>query len=148
MKSTRSELEDIRMLFETRVSEIEYFKQKQWHATNYGMLTYAAIIGLLGVAIQSGAHIVFVHKYIATGLIFFSLIVLFGAITQLNKSLQASRESVKSSLHYFSSKFFRSYNVKWATIDDTTRDGPFPDAFHAYNIIGAVIAGWFVWCIY
>ncbi|MFV1997848.1 MAG: hypothetical protein ACC641_07525 [Acidiferrobacterales bacterium] len=38
--------EELRLLYQTSVTELEFFKRQQWSVTNYGLLLYAAIVSL------------------------------------------------------------------------------------------------------
>jgi hypothetical protein len=145
-RRTSSELEDLRMLFQTKIADTAYFKQQQWHATNYAMLSYAAIITLFWVADSFGHEISFILRYVASvALVAFTFIAAFAVVSQLDVSLGATRDCVKKIVPELSEIFRRCYNVKWAQAEEATRDGPFPMVFHAYNIIGALIALWIIW---
>jgi len=38
--------EELRLLYQTSVTELEFFKRQQWSVTNYALLLYAAIVGI------------------------------------------------------------------------------------------------------
>jgi len=38
--------EELRLLYQTSVTELEFFKRQQWSVTNYGLLLYAATVSL------------------------------------------------------------------------------------------------------
>lgn len=38
--------EELRLLYQTSVTELEFFKRQQWSVTNYALLLYAAIVGV------------------------------------------------------------------------------------------------------
>ena len=38
--------EELRLLYQTSVVELEFFKRQQWSVTNYGLLLYAAIVSV------------------------------------------------------------------------------------------------------
>lgn len=39
--------EELRLLYQTSVAELEFFKRQQWSVTNYALLLYAAIVGVM-----------------------------------------------------------------------------------------------------
>ncbi|MBI3898278.1 MAG: hypothetical protein HY308_08270 [Gammaproteobacteria bacterium] len=42
----KSEMEELRLLYQVTVSDIVTFKQQQWHITNYALLLYVATVSI------------------------------------------------------------------------------------------------------
>jgi hypothetical protein len=38
--------EELQLLYQTSITELEFFKRQQWSVTNYALLLYAAIVGV------------------------------------------------------------------------------------------------------
>lgn len=145
MATRDNEKEDLRMLFQTRVNEITYFKKQQWQATNYAMLSYVVIFLLMGILVQRKIEIGLEMKFSATILIGFIFLAVRSAIFSLTNSLDASRQSVDAVLPFMSKRFNKCYDVKWSRLKKEERDWPFPFLFHAYNLIGAIIVLLLLW---
>ena len=41
--------EELRLLYQTSVADLEFFKRQQWSVTNYALLLYAVIVGIVQV---------------------------------------------------------------------------------------------------
>lgn len=44
MPENESEKSDLRLLYQISVNDIALFKQQQWRATNYAVLSYVAVV--------------------------------------------------------------------------------------------------------
>jgi len=134
--------EDLRILFQTTVSDIQFFKSKQWNTTNYAVLTYVALVAGAGYARSFGHCLSPMEKAVAIFLTFTTMVIALCTIDSLNTSLKNSRKVIEQISRRLSLAFQESRKTKWNEAKKEGRDLPFPCAFYYYVVLGAVIAAW------
>ena len=142
MSENESEKSDLRLLYQISVDDIAFFKQQQWRVTNYAVISYVAVVAAASIA-RNAEHFLDVFEKPVMGALVVA--VVFGAIyaiRSLGRSLQGARDCVDEIRPHLSPAFRECYEVKWAKMDRSKRDLPFPYLFYGYVLIGAVIVGW------
>ena len=132
-------------LYQVSAQEIASFKEQQWKVTNYGLLLYAAIIGI--PKLLPGPQ--YKWESVVFFLISFSVLVVgIFLICQLDKALSEARGRVSRSRYSLSEKFFEaSTGIKKddpssARIEDSLSLAPL---FYGVFVVGFFISSWFLY---
>jgi hypothetical protein len=88
--------EDLHLLYQVSTADLEYFKRQQWNVTNYALLLYAGMIGivtLLGGSVGGGERLLLCSAATVTAVAaFYILKVLNNSIDVRKARLEAVRE--------------------------------------------------------
>jgi hypothetical protein len=130
-----SEREELRLLYQTSVSDISFFKQQQFTITNYALTLQA---GLLFVAYQ-------VLKPPFAALPFWSLLILVCGVSaagllvvsRLSASIEVRRERLARVRSHFSPAFLAAWSVPKESDD-------FPWLLRAVLVVSGAIAAWLI----
>ena len=129
-------------LYQVSAQEIAFFKEQQWKITNYGLLLYAAVIGIARLfpdfpyALELG---------LLWALSFLVLIIGIFLVCKLDTALSEARERVSRARRLLSDEFFEaSVGVKK---DDPSsakaQESPsLAPLFYGIFIIGFLISTW------
>ena len=105
-EDNQNRLEELRLLYQTAVADIAFFKQQQWRVTNYGLLLYAAIIAIPKVIEKKVSIIEYWILFIL------ALVVLIAGLYML-KSLDEAINSGRSRLTESRKHFSQCFMTAW-----------------------------------
>jgi len=101
--------EELRLLYQTSVTELEFFKRQQWSVTNYALLLYAAIVGMAQLLTGDIGN----TEKLALCLVA-SVVGLLGAyiLWVLNNSIDVRKARLDTMHGYFSDNFRQVWSIQ------------------------------------
>lgn len=108
-KTTEQSNEEMRLLYQTSVTELEFFKRQQWSVTNYALLLYAAIVG---VAQLLAGNIDRTEKLVLC--LVASVVGMLGAyiLWVLNNSIEVRKSRLEAIHDHFSESFRKVWSIE------------------------------------
>lgn len=138
IEESRKEDDELRLLYQVTVQDLAFFKQQQWSVTNYGLLLYAAIVGIpqipnAGVTPCERLVLCLLATALAAG----------GAylLYKLERSIKARRDRLSKIRRLFTKAFCLAWRSKYKD----------PDAPTTSILLGAILivgAGAVWWLVY
>jgi hypothetical protein len=118
---------DLHLLYQVSTADLEYFKRQQWNVTNYALLLYAGMVGivtLLGKSVTQGERVLLCSAATVTA------VAAFYILWVLNNSIEVRRERLEAVRGELSQGFREAWSIA---------DKP-EEALSVYRLLWMVVA--------
>jgi hypothetical protein len=104
--------EDLRILFKVCADDLAFLKGQQWQITNYGLLLYAAEVGIVRSICDSSYIMISFFEHLFLQIIALSVLIFsWYVLRQLQNSINKGRERMRNVRIKLTEEFKRAWTV-------------------------------------
>lgn len=119
--------EDLHLLYQVSTSDLEYFKRQQWNVTNYALLLYA---GMVGIVTLLGKSVTGTERLLLCSAATVTAVAAFYILWVLNNSIEVRRERLEAVRGQLS----QGFRDAWSVVDKPE------EALSVYRLLWMVVA--------